>query len=692
MRFRQVHLDFHTSPLIPAVGEKFDRRQWQRTLQDAAVDSITLFATCHHGYAYYDTAVGKRHPHLGFDLLRAQLEACHQIGVKTPVYLSAGLNDYASSIHPEWGEMSAEGRLYDPLCAHFHKMCFNSPYLDFLCDQIREVLGMFPDIDGIFTDIIFQGECCCRHCIKGMLDGGLDPQNPADRRKFADQVLMKYYRRTYEAVKSVSPEMPLFHNSGHVTIGSEEVLKYFSHLELESLPTGGWGYDHFPMSAAYVRNLGMEFLGMTGKFHTTWGEFGGYKPPEALRYECAAMLANGAKCSVGDQLHPCGMLDEGTYRIIGQAYREVRDKEPWCDHVESAAAVAILSGLTPERPPVREMPGDAGASRILLESHIPFDIVDTVMDWSRYRILLLPDEVRLSAALAERLEKFLANGGRLIMSGTSGMKTARDEFALPMPFDHEGVSPYRPDYVKPSPRFAPECLVRRPLDPSGTSQEDATDLRDGTPDWPFVMYLPSQRIRKRGGVSLGQVYDPYFNRDFRHFCSHQHTPPWPEPSGYDAGVMTGNILYFAHPVFSIYRAYGAVVLKEYVAKAMRRFIGDDLQVEAANLPSQGRITLMSQPRDMRYVLHVLYANTILRGGVVELAGGTTSGRAAIEVIEDLNPAGPVRISLKLDRKISGVRIVPEGRTLPFSCRNGRIEFTIPQFTCHCMVELAFGQP
>ena len=85
--------------------------------------------------------------------------------------------------------------------------------------------------------------------------------------------------------------MPIFHNSGHVPVGCQEILPYFSHLELESLPTGGWGYDHYPMSAAYSRNLGLDFLGMTGKFHRTWGEFGGFKHPNALRYEWAAMLA-----------------------------------------------------------------------------------------------------------------------------------------------------------------------------------------------------------------------------------------------------------------------------------------------------------------------------------------------------------------------------------------------------------------
>ena len=74
LRFRQVHLDFHTSPLIPGIGAKFDRRQWQDALKKAHVDSITCFSSCHHGWSYHPTKVGKMHPGLDFNLLRAQME------------------------------------------------------------------------------------------------------------------------------------------------------------------------------------------------------------------------------------------------------------------------------------------------------------------------------------------------------------------------------------------------------------------------------------------------------------------------------------------------------------------------------------------------------------------------------------------------------------------------------------------
>ena len=43
LRFRQVHLDFHTSPDISGIGERFDRRKWQEQLKRAHVNSITCF-------------------------------------------------------------------------------------------------------------------------------------------------------------------------------------------------------------------------------------------------------------------------------------------------------------------------------------------------------------------------------------------------------------------------------------------------------------------------------------------------------------------------------------------------------------------------------------------------------------------------------------------------------------------------
>ena len=90
LRYRQVHLDFHTSEAVPSVGDRFDKEQFKAALKAGHVDSITVFSKCHHGWAYHPSMANEMHPKLKFDLLGAQLEACREIGVNAPVYLSAG--------------------------------------------------------------------------------------------------------------------------------------------------------------------------------------------------------------------------------------------------------------------------------------------------------------------------------------------------------------------------------------------------------------------------------------------------------------------------------------------------------------------------------------------------------------------------------------------------------------------------
>jgi hypothetical protein len=42
----------------------------------------------------------------------------------------------------------------------------------------------------------------------------------------------------------------------------------------------------------------------------------------ALRYESLRSLALCAQCSIGDQLHPLGLIDTLTYDLIGSVYSE----------------------------------------------------------------------------------------------------------------------------------------------------------------------------------------------------------------------------------------------------------------------------------------------------------------------------------------------------------------------------------
>jgi len=649
LRYRQIHLDFHTSGEIPGVGSAFDPDRFRQTLVDAAVDSITCFSVCHHGFSYHPTEVGVMHPNLKFDLLRAQIDAAHAGGIAVPVYLSAGGNDVAAFAHPEWREINPPGvngwGAPDEQTPGFRKLCFNTAYLDYLCALTAETLQRYPDADGVFFDIVLQRQCVCPKCVADMRAAGLNPEEEKDRLEFSRRVLINYYERINETVRKHDPKMRIFHNSGHVDPARPELLKYFSHLELESLPTGGWGYDHFPQSAAFARRTGLEFSGMTGKFHGTWGEFGGFKHPDALRYECCAMLAAGARCCVGDQLHPDGALDKTTYNLIGRAYREVREKEPFCRDAVNLADIGVLSADACGIPGGGD--ADTGAARILQEGHFLFDFLHPDMGFTGIKLLILPEEFDPQPALAEKLRRFVAGGGKVLLTGRTAATSGFDFGA-----EFDGPGAFSPTYLLPAEAVRPEFI-----------------------ETPFVVRAANWNIRVTRGESLGDIYEPYFNREPGHFCSHQHTPNRPEPSGYAAGVIHGNMAALALPLFAVYARDGAVALRQFLDKVLRRLLGKEITVES-NLPSTARLTVTRDEINRRIVVHLLYADIVKRG-------------RNVEVIEDLPPLYDTKLRLRIAETVRSVTLEPQHTELPFHQEHGTVETVVQLFRCHQMIAFSF---
>ncbi len=147
--WRQVHLDFHTSPLIPGVGAAFDAEAFARTLGAARVQSINLFAKCHHGMYYYPTRLGRMHPSLGFDLLGRQMAACRAAGIRTIVYDCAAWAEDVVDRHPGWLQVDAPGvaGMKKPFTAEiggWRAMCLAEPGLvELMKAELAEVHGRY---------------------------------------------------------------------------------------------------------------------------------------------------------------------------------------------------------------------------------------------------------------------------------------------------------------------------------------------------------------------------------------------------------------------------------------------------------------------------------------------------------------------------------------------------------------------
>mgnify|MGYP005844893407 FL=1 len=281
LRFRQVHLDFHTSEDIDGVASRFNAEEFADTVAGAHVNSITCFARCHHGWIYYDTKKfpERRHPTLRRNLLEEQIEALHKRDIRAPIYVTIQWDHYTAIKHPEWLTRDQEGRPQsgDRFAAGFYRrLCVNSPYLEFLKEHVADLFDAVP-VDGLFLDIVAPQPCSCEYCIPLQRAAGLDPANEEHRRRHALDTINRFKLDFTKFIRGLSKDCTIFYNAGHIGPRHRPVAEAFTHWELESLPSGGWGYLDFPLKVRYTRTLGMDSLGMTGKFHTSWGDFHSYK-------------------------------------------------------------------------------------------------------------------------------------------------------------------------------------------------------------------------------------------------------------------------------------------------------------------------------------------------------------------------------------------------------------------------------
>lgn len=674
MPFRQVHLDFHTSEDVEGIGKNFDAAEFVNTLKKAHVNSITCFGRCHHGHLYYESKKfpERVHPHLVEKrLLEKQITACHENGIRVPVYLTVQLDHYTAMRRPEWLMRDPEGAPLGPSYfepGFYRMLCVNSPYREFLKESIIDLFQSVTKVDSLFLDIVNPAECSCRYCREKMEAQGLDPASKEDRMHFATKTITEFKHELSAFIRDISPGTGIFYNSGHIGPYIKEQIDAYSHLEMESLPSGHWGYIHFPLTARYVRTLNREYVGMTGKFHTSWGDFYSYKNQPALEFECFMMLALGAKCSIGDQLPPDGKLDEATYELIGNMYEQVAKKEKWCTNVKPVVDIAVI---TPEAlnvfagPSFSMLNSIEGAVRILQEGGKQFNIIDFEQDFGNYKLIVLPDDIVLNSERSDKLKKYLADGGKIVATFESGLSEDKKQFVLPLAVEKTGKGPIDANGNEAVGRIYPVFDYAEYLKPQ------AITIGKGLPKSELVMYIKGLPVEvTSNGQVMANTISSFFNRTYEHFYSHRQTPSSGKVS-HPAVVAGKNTMYFSHPLFTQYQYNAPLWCKKLLLNAIDTLL--DNQIVKIEAPSTANVAVNEQ--DGKYIVHILHYIPEKRG-------------EQFDTIEDVIPIFGIKTSVAYPAKVRKVMLVPEMKDLPFNVNNGRVEFTIPEVNGHQMVEIS----
>ena len=654
---RTVHLDFHTSHTIKDIAKNFNKENFQTALKEAHVESITVFAKCHNGYCYYPTKVGTVHPGLkeGFDFTKAMIDAAHEIGVKVPVYITAGFSHLDAETHQEWvakenGELKrsreiplfADPETPKPNFAWWH-MCLNDgSYAQHIYDLTEEICTRYNELDGLFYDICVTGApCYCDECVEGMRKMGLNPESKDDAMQYYILKRQAFMEKCRKILYSHHPNATIFFNSGGADIDKPQYHEYQSHFEMEDLPTAWGGYNKLPLRAKYFQKLGKPYIGMTGKFHLDWGEFGGFKSKEALKYEICSMSLYGAGASIGDHMHPDGEMDMTTYKNIGYAYSYMEKIAPYCYDGTSCASVGVFLS--------NDKNANQGLSNILCEAQIDFDIVFN-NNFDAYSVVIFPDGCVLDKENEDAINKYLKNGGKALFMGDSAIKD--DKFIFDCGANYVGKCQYDCDYL---------CI-----------DENAQNVYD-IPQSPVLCSFTSHHVSLTTAKPYAWVSDPYFSRAYGHFCGHKNTPNNKQSTKYAGIIKNDNIVYVAHPLSTLYNEIGAVAHKYFTLLA--------LDLILPKLPfrlkigSQGRATMLKQEQFNRYCLNMTYASPVKRG--------------IAEIIEDIIPIYNIPVCINVPEEIKRVFSAVDNTEIPFNKTENGIEFIVPKLECHNIVVLEY---
>ena len=498
-----------------------------------------------------------------------------------------------------------------------------------------------------------DGECFCAECLRQLHAKNLDPFDKRVQHEHKHALHKAFISKVRDTVKSARPACQVDFN-GQCVYGLGERVAYMDSLDIEALPTAFWGYYYFPTLIRYTRNFGVPAYGLTGRFATHWGDFGGLKLPAQLQTEAASIVANCARCDIGDQMHPSGRLDPAVYHVIGKAYGHIKSIEPYLDEAAPVTEAALLSGGLPLDSPGTE--SNYGLVKLMIESRLQFDVLEPSAAWERYALVVLGDDLAVDQHLASRLHAFVDRGGALLVIHRSGLIAGSEQSWLERyGFSYAGMSPFKPAYLVPQ-----------------------TNMTGDIPAYEYALYEGASQWKARTpAATLALLGEPLFQRGPEHYTSHMQTP-FDHLTPYTALAKSGRVVLIGFPLGLSYYKYGYWIYRRTFQQATAELLPATLV--QSNAPLSTEITLTHQAgrpesgRQERYLVHIVNFSPLRH---------TPSHPDYYE-----DPIALTDVTVRVNLPIHGARAraVVAGTTLPVrATQAGGVEVTVPRVPIHEVV-------
>lgn len=559
-------------------------------MASTGAELVVVFAKCHYGNAYYNTQVGHKHKNLGErDLLREWVAEARRQQLSVLAYYSVDRDLWAGHLHPEWRMRDVQGQLVDedrfpPEWAAMGFLCYNSPYRDYVRQQVDEILDY--DIDGFHFDMLWFGHtgkvCYCQYC-KPLFHKkyGIDmPSEPTWDEAWAKFLEFRYDSnarfceelRTF--IRHKRPALSVMYNYHGTPPNSwQEGMLPVKHRLISDYGTGeGYpmrlGHHYASFMSCFLSNLepGTPWQGVTSRYTRNMSDKT-VRPLSDMTWESMTYLSHGGMPLFVDTPQDDGFtLDPAAYERMGMFFHEVKVKRELFGYQPVLQVGLYFSARTRDwfgrEDPQRYFRSFVGAHRILVESHIPvaflFDETVSLKWLKQFPVIFLPNAAVLSSAEQELFRAYVSQGGRLVATLDTSRFDERgrelSNFALADLFgvDFSTKTEFRTNYFRMPRGFGSEGF---------------------RPDWDVLVMGPNNIVTQRNARCLGDLRIAFHDRDLHTYIGHApNNSPWRTvgPALVRSQYGQGEVLYIP---FSAEAAYlGDYPLPEhrmFVANAVR---------------------------------------------------------------------------------------------------------------------------
>ncbi len=431
---------FGSDPSDIGYAARFNGREVVQKCVKAHSEYVVIWARDGE-YAYYDSKFQPKAPGLGKrDVLREAVEEARRLHIPLIAYCVLQYPAQTLRARPEWRARDKDGKPID------HLVCFNSPYREFIKQQLGEMLSY--GIDGFHLDMVDQGfgaphGCWCDYCKREFEkeNGSPLPKGVAWNAEWNSILEFRYrtsqrFERDLAAyVRSTNPATTVdFNYHGNPPFSWEVGQRPVQHAnngDFVTGETGVWGFGALTvgLNAEFYRastpNSPFQVAMQRGvrMYHdqTT-------RPLADIRWEMFTLLAHGAFVTMVDKTAYDGWLDPLAYDRIGEAFAEVRRKREHFGHTPVAEVGIWFSSGTRDWVG-RDKPSDyfqsfQGAQRALVYEHIPYGVVldenANLETLQKYPVICLPNVGILKAKEIALLTTYTMQGGNLVVTGLSG--------------------------------------------------------------------------------------------------------------------------------------------------------------------------------------------------------------------------------------------------------------------------------